>query len=60
MEDQENDEKMDEMVDTLRMFMGDDVELSTEIIKLAIKKTNMQLDEAILMLTTEDQVVDLQ
>lgn len=60
MENQESDEKMDEMVSTLRMFMGDDIELSTELIKLALKKTNLQLEETILMLTNEEQVIDLQ
>ena len=40
------------------MFL-EGINLDYEIIKLAIKKCNMQLDEEMLMITDEEQVNDL-
>lgn len=40
------------------MFVGD-LELPVSVIKLAIKKCNMNLEEALLMITDESSVNDL-
>lgn len=44
------------MVNNLRDF---GLDLPTPVLQLAIKKCNMQLEEALLMLTEEDKVNDL-
>ena len=48
-----------EGVETLKMFL-EDLKASNEVIKLALKKCKMNLEEAILMLTNPDQVIDLE
>lgn len=48
-----------ESVETLKMFL-EDLKASNEVIKLALKKCKMNLEEAILMLTNPDQVIDLE
>lgn len=41
------------------MFL-EDLKASNDVIKLALKKCKMNLEEAILMLTNPDQVIDLE
>jgi len=41
------------------MFLGD-LGLDREVIKLALKKCNLELEEAMLMITDEVQLNDLQ
>lgn len=48
---------IDSLVGQLREFGFD---LPTPVLQLAIKKCNLQIEEALLMLTEEDKVNDLQ
>ena len=48
-----------ENVETLKMFL-EDLKASNDVIKLALKKCKLNLEEAILMLTNPDQVIDLE
>lgn len=48
-----------EGVETLKMFL-DGLKATDNVIKLALKKCKLNLEEAILMLTNPDQVIDLE
>ena len=47
------------MVEELKSFLGD-LNLPLPVIKLAIKKCNMNLEEIVMMITDEFSVSDLQ
>ena len=57
MEDETNDEDIMGLVSNLKEF---GFQLPDAILKLAIKKCNMNLEEALFMLTEEEKVNDLQ
>lgn len=52
-----NEAQVMEMVEQLKMFMPD---FSDAVIKLAVQKCNLNMDEAANMLMEEDRVIDLQ
>lgn len=54
----DNEEELNQKVDELKIFLGD-IDLSNEVIKLALKKCNMSLEEAMLMITDEALANDL-
>ncbi len=49
----ENEALYDECMETLKNFLGGELDYPDAVIKLAIKKCNMQLEEAMCMLTDE-------
>ena len=58
-ENQYSDAQITEALDTLKSFLGDLI-CSEEVTKLALKKCKLNLEEAMMMVTSEDQVQDLQ
>lgn len=50
--------KLDEALENYKSFMGD-CGLSDQLIKLALKKCNLNLEETIMMMTNEDLLNDL-
>jgi hypothetical protein len=58
-EPQYSDQVLLENVDTLKMFLGD-LPCSEEVVKLALKKCKLNLEEVMLMVTEPDRVNDLE
>mmetsp|Transcript_22806 Transcript_22806/g.22023 ORF Transcript_22806/g.22023 Transcript_22806/m.22023 type:complete len:137 (+) Transcript_22806:557-967(+) len=57
---EENEEMMNTQIEQMQAFLGGDLDIPTSVIKLALKKCNMQLEEALCMLTDEFTISDLQ
>lgn len=55
---QVNNEQLNEALENLKMFLGD-LPSTEEVCKLALKKNNLDLQEALMMLTDPEKLVDL-
>jgi hypothetical protein len=58
-EDQANNELIEGMIEQVKMFLGE-IDLPKPVLKLAIQKCNMNLEETIIMIIDEEKVNDLQ
>lgn len=53
------DEQLNEQVETLRAFLGD-LTCSEEVTKLALKKSKLNLEETMLIVTDPERIADLE
>lgn len=50
---------LSEQIETLKCFLGE-LTCSEEVVKLALKKCKLNLEETLFMVTNSDQVADLE
>ena len=51
--------QLEETIETLKGFLGE-IQCSEEVLKLALKKCKLDLEETICMVTSPDQINDLE